>query len=107
MASILKDHDSTPIIINGVKDYIHVLCIISKNISLANLVEKIKGQSSRWIKTRNNKYKLFRWQGGYSGFSFALSWDKLAFQAGKVLSGFQYIHACNTKLDSGVLVYKD
>jgi putative transposase len=73
MASIVKDNNSTPIIINGEKDHVHVLCIMSKNISLANLVEKIKGQSSRWIKTRNKKYKLFGWQGGYSGFSVSQS----------------------------------
>ena len=36
MASILKDNGSTPIIINGVKDHVHVLCIMSKNISLAD-----------------------------------------------------------------------
>jgi hypothetical protein len=46
---------------------------MSKNISLAGLVEKIKGQSSRWIKTKNNKYRLFKWQGGYSGFSVSQS----------------------------------
>jgi len=73
LASIVKDNDSKPIIINGVKDHIHVLCIMSKNISLADLVEKIKGKSSRWIKTRNKKYVLFRWQGGYSGFSVSKS----------------------------------
>lgn len=73
MASIVKDNDSIPVIINGVKDHVHVLCIMSKNISLAHLVEKIKGQSSRWIKIRNNKYKLFKWQGGYSGFSVSKS----------------------------------
>jgi len=73
MSSIVKDNNSTPIIINGEKDHVHVLCIMSKNISLAYLVEKIKGQSSRWIKTRNEKYKLFGWQGGYSGFSVSQS----------------------------------
>jgi putative transposase len=73
MASIIMDKNSIPIIINGVKDHVHILCIMSKNISLADLVEKVKGQSSRWIKTRNSKYRLFAWQGGYSGFSVSKS----------------------------------
>ena len=70
MASILKDNDSIPILINGEKEHVHILCIMSKNISLAKLVEKVKGQSSRWI---NTKYKLFKWQGGYAGFSVSQS----------------------------------
>ena len=72
-ASIIKDNDSTPILINGEKEHVHILCIISKNISLADLVEEIKKHSSRWIKTRNIKYKRFGWQGGYSGFSVSQS----------------------------------
>ena len=47
MAAILKDNDSIPILINGEKEHVHILCIMSKNISLAKLVEKVKGQSSR------------------------------------------------------------
>ncbi len=73
MASIIKDNESTPIIINGVKNHVHILCLMSKNISLADLVEKVKGQSSRWIKTRDKEYKLFKWQGGYAGFSVSKS----------------------------------
>jgi REP element-mobilizing transposase RayT len=73
MASILKENDSTPVLINGEKEHVHILCIRSKNISLAKLIEKVKGQRSRWIKTRNSKYKLFGWQGGYAGFSVSKS----------------------------------
>ena len=73
MASIIKDNESTPIIINGVNNHVHILCLMSKNTSLADLVEKVKGQSSRWIKTRDKEYKLFKWQGGYAGFSVSKS----------------------------------
>ncbi len=73
MASLVKDNSSVPIIINGVMDHVHVLCIMSKNVSLAHLVEKIKGQSSRWIKIRDEKYNRFIWQGGYAGFSVSPS----------------------------------
>ena len=54
MAAIIKDNESIPILINGVEDHIHIFCIMSKNISLAKLVEEIKRHSSRWIKTKNN-----------------------------------------------------
>ena len=51
IGSIIKQNDSIPIIINGVGDHVHILCVMSKNIALAKLVEEIKKNSSRWIKT--------------------------------------------------------
>jgi len=73
IGSIIKDNESIPILINGTGDHIHILCVMSKNIALAKLVEEIKRHSSRWIKTRNPYYKPFAWQGGYAGFSVSQS----------------------------------
>lgn len=69
MGAIISDNDSVPIIINGMPDHIHLLCIMSKKITLAKLVEEIKKHSSRWIKTKHDHYKYFRWQGAYGAFS--------------------------------------
>jgi putative transposase len=60
-------------ITNGVGDHVHILCIMSKNIPLAKLVEEIKRYSIRWIKTKNPYYKTFAWQGGYGTFSVSPS----------------------------------
>ncbi len=73
MGSVIKDNASIPIIINGTHDHVHVLCIMSKTITLAKLAEEIKRHSSRWIKTRGQQYKGFAWQGGYAGFSVSPS----------------------------------
>lgn len=73
MGSIIKDNESIPIIINGVEDHVHVLCVMSKNIALAKLVEEIKRHSSRWIKNIDIHYKQFAWQSGYGGFSVSAS----------------------------------
>ena len=73
MGSIIKDNDSIPILINGTKDHVHILCVMSKNIALAKLTEEIKRHSSRWIKTKNTYYSSFAWQGGYAGFSVSPS----------------------------------
>jgi putative transposase len=69
MGSIIKDNESIPIIINGVEDHVHILCVMSRNIALAKLVEEIKRHSSRWIKVKDRHYDQFAWQGGYGGFS--------------------------------------
>ena len=73
IASILKDNESLPVKINGTEDHIHILCVMSKNISLSKLTEEIKRHSSRWIKTKNPCYAKFSWQGGYAGFSVSPS----------------------------------
>ncbi len=73
MGAIIKDNQSIPIIINGDADHVHILCIMSKNITLAKLLEEIKRHSSRWIKTKNEHYLKFAWQGGYGGFSVSPS----------------------------------
>ena len=73
IGSLVKISKSIPIIINGTENHIHVLCIMSKNISLSDLLEDIKGNSSRWIKTRGVHYQNFAWQGGYSGYSVSQS----------------------------------
>lgn len=73
IGSVIKLNESIPIIINGTNDHIHILCMMSKNIALAKLVEEIKRHSSRWIKTLDDYYKTFAWQGGYGGFSVSPS----------------------------------
>ena len=73
IGSIIKDNESIPIIINGVEDHIHILCVMSKNIALAKFLEEIKRHSSRWIKSLGTHYKDFAWQGGYGGFSVSPS----------------------------------
>lgn len=69
IGSILKDLNCIPVLVNGISNHIHILCVMSKNIALAKLVEDVKRHSSRWIKTKSTYYAKFAWQGGYAGFS--------------------------------------
>jgi len=73
LGGVLHLSKSAPIAINGTDNHIHVLCIMSKNISLADLLEAIKTNSSRWIKTCGPHYRSFAWQGGYAGYSVSQS----------------------------------
>ncbi len=73
IGSLIKSRQSIPIQINGVGDHIHILCVLSKNVALADLLEDVKKYSSRWIKTKSSYYKDFAWQGGYAGFSVSPS----------------------------------
>ncbi len=73
MGSIIKDNDSIPIKIGGVEDHVHILCLLSKNITIVKLVEQVKKHSSRWIKTKGPYYSNFKWQRGYGAFSVSKS----------------------------------
>lgn len=64
-----KAIDCTPIKIGGYYDHVHILCNLSKKIPLMKLLEEVKKSSSKWIKSKNQKYKNFYWQDGYAAFS--------------------------------------
>ena len=73
IGNVIVSNGSMPIVINGMDDHVHILCILSKNMALAKLVEEIKRHSSRWIKKLHPHYKHFSWQSGYGGFSVSSS----------------------------------
>ena len=47
--------------------------LLSKNESISHVVEEVKRNSSRWIKTIDARYGRFEWQGGYGAFSVSQS----------------------------------
>ena len=55
--------------VGGYTDHIHILCLLSKKITLVKLLEELKSHSSRWIKTKGGVYTNFYWQDGYGAFS--------------------------------------
>jgi putative transposase len=73
MATIIKGMDSSAILINSVEDHAHVLFHLSKNRALCDVIENVKKDSSKWIKTRGRTYRNFHWQSGYGAFSVSQS----------------------------------
>ena len=57
----------------GADDHVHILLLLSKDVMVSHVVEEIKRNSSRWIKTMNAHYRGFAWQGGYGVFSVSQS----------------------------------
>lgn len=72
IAGIIKNLESPSLIVNGDKDHIHILFALSTNIALAKVVEIVKKESSKWIKSQGffNKFSL---QTGYTCFSVSSS----------------------------------
>jgi REP element-mobilizing transposase RayT len=54
--------------VGGYINHVHILCMLSKNITLAKLMQDLKSNSSKWIKTKGENYQNFFWQDGYGAF---------------------------------------
>ena len=68
-ATVLKNQDGPALKIGGTSDHAHRLFRRSKNLALADVVEKVKTSSSKWLKTQARTLRSFYWQNGYGGFS--------------------------------------
>ena len=74
MATILRDNvDSPAIIIGGVEDHVHILCLLSRKFAIMNLIEEAKTETSKWLKKQSPELSNFAWQGGYGAFSVSES----------------------------------
>ena len=73
LGGIANNLECIPIKIGGHQDHVHMLCLLSKNITLATLMSKLKANSSKWIKTKGEAYRNFYWQNGYAAFSVKAS----------------------------------
>ncbi|MDP2886247.1 MAG: IS200/IS605 family transposase [Ignavibacteria bacterium] len=65
--------DCPVLTVGGVADHVHILCILSRNVSIAKLVGDVKRGSSKWIKTKGRRLTKFAWQNGYGAFSVGQS----------------------------------
>ncbi len=69
LGGICKGLEYNPVKIGGYKNHVHILCLLSRQVTQSELLEKLKKESSKWIKTIDGKYKDFYWQRGYGIFS--------------------------------------
>lgn len=73
MGGILANIECSPILIGGVEDHVHVLCNLSRKLAIMNLVEELKTEPSKWLKTKRPDLAEFHWQAGYGVFSVSQS----------------------------------
>ena len=59
--------------VGGHLDHVHLLIGLSRTLTIAKLVEKIKTETSKWSKSKENGSSLFSWQAGYGAFSVSHS----------------------------------
>jgi REP element-mobilizing transposase RayT len=73
MAGVLREMKCPVVEVNSVEDHIHILFQMSRTKSIASIVEEVKTTSSKWIKTKGERFEMFRWQIGYGAFAVSKS----------------------------------
>ena len=73
MTGILQNHGHKMIAINSMPDHLHLFFGLRPTQALSDLIRIVKGESSEWINKNKFTSTPFRWQEGYSAFSYSHS----------------------------------
>jgi REP element-mobilizing transposase RayT len=72
MGGIIGRLKGQSLLVNGPKEHVHLLFVLPAALSLSEMMEKVKANSSKWA---NERWPAigFAWQIGYAGFSVSPS----------------------------------
>ncbi len=73
MGATARDHKATILCSGGIEDHVHMLAKIHPSYAIADTVQLIKANASRWINQERKTNSRFEWQRGYGAFSVSQS----------------------------------
>jgi putative transposase len=73
LATVCRTLDCPAHAIGGMPDHVHIACSLSRTTTIADLLNALKSDSSKWIKALDGKQRDFAWQAGYGAFSIGQS----------------------------------
>jgi REP element-mobilizing transposase RayT len=73
VGGVLRNKRAKMLAVGGVGDHIHVLASLPATVSLADIANAMKANSSRWIHENAPQCKGFNWQKGYGAFTVSKS----------------------------------
>jgi REP element-mobilizing transposase RayT len=73
ISGIVLNNGHKLIAINGMPDHLHLFIGMKPNQSLSDLMQDVKGDSSKWIHEKGFVKGRFEWQAGFGGFSYSIS----------------------------------
>ena len=69
LSTVLYNMGCREITVRGVEDHVHSLANLGKRCEPATLIQDLKSESSKWVKTLDDALAHFYWQTGYGMFS--------------------------------------
>ena len=73
IGGIVRDLRCTLLAVNGMPDHVHLLVRYRPDLSHSELLQQVKGRSSKWINETFPQLRRFSWQEGYGGFTISKS----------------------------------
>jgi REP element-mobilizing transposase RayT len=73
MGGIVKGEGGILLKIGGMPDHIHMIIKLKPSDSVSYIMQKVKGNSSKWINETRRTPNRFRWQNGYGAFTVSES----------------------------------
>ncbi len=72
IAGIIRK-EATSLAVGGWRDHVHIFFGLPPTMSISDLLQKVKANSSKWINEQNFVMGKFQWQEGYGAFSYSRS----------------------------------
>ena len=73
LGGIARKHKMTALQVGGTEDHIHALVLAPPSISLSQMAQFLKGDSSKWLHEEYPALRSFAWQDGYGRFTISRS----------------------------------
>src|SRR5688500_9341980 len=73
MGGIIRGEAGCLFEIGGVPDHVHLLARFKSDVSVAEMIKRIKAKSSKWLNEQPGRPVRFQWQAGYGAFSVSES----------------------------------
>ena len=73
ITGIIQNNKHKLIVINDTADHLHIFLVLKPHQSLSDLMQDVKGDSSKWIHEKGFIKGLFEWQAGFGAFSYSFS----------------------------------
>ena len=73
IGGIFRELDGSPLQINGPADHVHVLAVLPAKLSVSEILNKVKSNSSGRVHKTFPDRQAFAWQVGYAAFGVSLS----------------------------------
>src|SRR5664279_2801308 len=73
ISGVMQSNHHKLLSINSMPNHIHILFGLRPSQSLADLMQDVKGSSSKWINDKKFVKGKFSWQEGYGAFSYSKS----------------------------------
>jgi putative transposase len=70
IGQLIRECNCKCIIVNGTEDHVHCFIGLKPSISISDLMQAVKGKSSKYINDRRLTTQKFEWQSGYGVFSY-------------------------------------